>query len=200
MALSGGRTPVATVRDVAGRDLPWPLVHVFQVDERVAPDGHPDRNAGLLRDLADRTGLPAANLHLARVADLGAEAAARAYEETLRDVCGTPPVLDLVQLGLGDDGHTASLVPGEPVLEVRDREVAETGVYHGRRRVTLTLPAIDRARQILWIVTGGEKADAIRRLVAGDRSMPGGRVRRERAVLLVDAAAGRDLVEAEGGV
>ena len=193
VALSGGRTPAAALADLAVRDLAWERVHVFQVDERVAPDGHADRNAGALRDLAERAGLPAGNLHLMPVADLDPEAAARTYERTLQDTCGVPPVLDLVQLGLGDDGHTASLAPADPVLEVRDRDVAATGVFRGRRRVTLTFPAIDRAREILWIVTGAAKAAAVRRLVAGDLSIPAGRVRTGDATLLLDAAAGREI-------
>jgi len=193
VAFSGGRTPAATLAELAVREVRWSGVHVFQVDERVAPDNHPDRNAGLLRDFADRVGLPAANLHLVPVGALDAEAAARAYERDLRETCGRPPVLDLVQLGLGGDGHTASLVPGDPVLEVVDRDVAAMGTFHGRRRVTLTFPVIDRARSILWIVTGAEKADAVRRLVAGDPSIPAGRARRDRATLVLDRAAGGDV-------
>ena len=193
VAFSGGPTPAATLAELAQREVLWPRVHVFQVDERIAPDGHPDRNAGPLRDFADRVGLPAANLHLAPVGALDPEAAARAYERDLRETCGRPPVLDLVQLGLGGDGHTASLVPGDPVLEVEDRDVAATGIFNGRRRVTLTFPAIDRSRHLLWIVTGAEKADAIRRLVAGDPSIPAGRVRRDRARLVVDREGGGEL-------
>jgi 6-phosphogluconolactonase/glucosamine-6-phosphate isomerase/deaminase len=114
---------------------------------------------------------------------------ARRYEAILRDVAGTPPILDLVQLGLGEDGHTASLFPGEAALQAVDSEVAVTGFYKGRRRMTLTFPAIDRARYILWLVTGAGKAVALERLLAGDRSIPAGRVLRCRAVLLVDTAA-----------
>ena len=114
---------------------------------------------------------------------------ARRYEAILRRTAGTPPVLDLVQLGLGEDGHTASLFPGDVALGVIDRNVAVTGLHKGRRRMTLTFPAIDRARCILWLVTGSAKATALERLLAGDRSIPAGRVRSDRAVLLADAAA-----------
>ena len=117
------------------------------------------------------------------------EAAAARYAETLRELAGSPPRLDLVHLGLGPDGHTASLVPGDPVLDVADADVAITGVYQGRRRMTLTYPIIDRSARILWLVTGSEKAATLRRLAAGDRSIPAGRVCRDRALLLADRAA-----------
>src|SRR5262249_15133551 len=102
---------------------------------------------------------------------------------------GAPPVLDLVHLGLGPDGHTASLVPGDPVLAVTDADVALTGVYQGRRRMTLTYPALDRARRILWLVTGADKVTALAKLLAADPSVPAGRVRQDHAVVLADRAA-----------
>jgi 6-phosphogluconolactonase len=117
------------------------------------------------------------------------EAAAARYAATLREAAGSPPVLDLVHLGLGSDGHTASLVPGDPVLDVTDADVALTGVYQDRRRMTLTYPALDRGRRVLWLVTGGEKAGMLARLRAGDRSIPAGRVRADAALVLADAAA-----------
>jgi 6-phosphogluconolactonase len=116
--------------------------------------------------------------------------AAQEYAATLRAVAGDPPVRDLVHLGLGPDGHTASLVPGDAVLGVHSADVAPTaGTYQGRRRLTLTYPTIDRARQVLWVVTGAEKVDALRKLRAANPSIPGGRVRQERAVLLADRDA-----------
>jgi 6-phosphogluconolactonase len=191
-AVSGGRTPWQMLRALAGEPLPWKEIHVFQVDERVAPAGDPDRNLTHLREsLVARVGLPAANLHAMPVERDDLEAGAAAYARDLAAAAGG--VLDLVHLGLGPDGHTASLVPGDPVLEVRDADVAVTGPYAGRRRMTLTYPAIDRARRILWVVTGAEKAPVLPRLDAGDRSIPAGRVCADRARVLADVAAAAGL-------
>jgi 6-phosphogluconolactonase/glucosamine-6-phosphate isomerase/deaminase len=116
-------------------------------------------------------------------------AAAAFYAQTLRSITGSPPVLDLVHLGLGPDGHTASLVPGDPVLDVSNADVAVTGIYQGRQRMTLTYPVLNRSRLVLWLVTGGEKAGMLPRLQTGDISIPAGRVRAGRAVILADRAA-----------
>jgi len=194
LAVSGGRTPWLMLRALADQDVPWAGVHVVQVDERVAPAGHADRNlARLYESLVEHAPLRPGQVHAMPVElpDL-AEAAAR-YAATLRELAGTPPVLDLVHLGLGADGHTASLVPGDPVLAVDAADVASTGPYQGRRRLTLTYPIIDRARRILWVVTDGEKAAMLARLLDGDRSIPAGRVRRERALVLADSAAAAGL-------
>jgi 6-phosphogluconolactonase len=98
-------------------------------------------------------------------------------------------VLDLVHLGLGADGHTASLVPGDAALDVLDAEVALTAPYRGRRRMTLTFPVVDMARSVLWVVTGADKAAMLERLCKGDRSIPAGCVRQDRALLIADRAA-----------
>lgn len=191
LAVSGGHTPWVMLRRLAGEDVPWPGVDVFQVDERVAPEGDGDRNLTHLREsLLAAAPLPAAQLHAMPVADADLTRAAQAYAATLRAVCGDPPVLDLVHLGLGPDGHTASLVPGDAVLGVHAAAVAPTaGTYQGRRRLTLTYPTIDRARRILWVVTGAEKASALAQLRAANPSIPGGRVRQERAIVLADRDA-----------
>ena len=118
------------------------------------------------------------------------ETAAAQYALTLGQLAGSPPVLDLVHLGLGPDGHTASLVPGDPVLQVADADVALTGVYQGRRRMTLTYPMLNRARNVLWLVTGSEKAGMLARLQSGDLSIPAGRVRAGDALILADRGAG----------
>jgi 6-phosphogluconolactonase len=193
MALSGGRTPWAMLRALADEPMPWSDVHVVQVDERVAPAGHPDRNLTHLREsLLTHSPLRPEQIHAMPVESTDLEAAARRYALTLREIAGAPAVLDLAHLGLGPDGHTASLVPGDAVLEVTAADVALTGVYQGRRRMTLTYPMLNRARRIVWLVTGREKADMLARLQAGDESIPAGRIRRDQALALADreAAAG----------
>jgi len=117
------------------------------------------------------------------------EGASRRYALALEEIAGVPAVLDLVHLGLGPDGHTASLVPGDPVLDVTGADVALTDVYQGRRRMTLTYPVLNRARRIVWLVTGRDKADMLTRLYKGDDSIPAGRVRRDRALVLADREA-----------
>ncbi len=190
MAVSGGHTPWVMLRALAGQDVPWKGVHVMQVDERVAPAGDPDRNLTHLRkSLLSHAPLPPDQIHPMPVESADLEDAAAAYAKTLESVSGAPPVLDLVHLGLGPDGHTASLVPGDPVLSVTDRDVALTGLYMGRRRMTLTYPVLDRARRVLWLVTGAEKAPVFPRLTRGDPSIPAGRVRRDAALVLADRAA-----------
>ena len=180
VALSGGSTPWAMLDELRGLDVPWASVHVWQVDERVAPDGDPERNATRLLSLVD----PRATLRLMPVGDLGPEAAARAYAVEL------PERLDLVHLGLGADGHTASLVPGDPVLDVADVPVAATArPYQGHRRVTLTYPGLARARRVWWRVVGPDKAPALADLLAGDPGVPAGRVGRAGASVVADEAA-----------
>jgi 6-phosphogluconolactonase len=179
-AVSGGRTPWTMFADLAGK-LPWEKVTIFQVDERVAPDGDPDRNLTQLEQSLPPGG--AADVRAMPVWSEDLEAAAAMYADAL------PEQLDLVHLGLGPDGHTASLVPGDPVLDVTDRDVAVTGVYQERRRMTLTYPVLNRARQILWLVTGEDKVDALARLRAGDPSIPAGRISPAHAVVVADAAA-----------
>jgi 6-phosphogluconolactonase len=194
IAVSGGRTPWIMLRALAGERVPWGGVHVLQVDERVAPAGHADRNLTHLHEsLLDRVPIGAEQIHAMPVElpDLGAAAAA--YERLLRDLAGTPPELDLVHLGLGPDGHTASLVPGDPVLQVMDRDVAVTEPYQGRRRITLTYPTLNRARRVLWVVTGSDKTEMLRRLRGGDQSIPAGNIRREAALILADRTAAGSL-------
>lgn len=190
LALSGGRTPERFWRALARETVPWDRVDLVQVDERVAARDDPDRNwTGLERRLVAPASLPPERTHPMPVEAVDLAAAARSYADLLARLAGTPPVLDLVQLGLGADGHTASLVPGDPVLRVRDADVASTGPHAGRRRMTLTFPALDRARRVLWIVCGAAKADVLARLVAGDPALPASAVRRDRALLLADRAA-----------
>jgi 6-phosphogluconolactonase len=190
LAVSGGQTPWQMLRALAGHSVPWEAVHIVQVDERVAPAGDPDRNLTHLRDsLLAHAPLRPEQIHAMPVEEADLEAAAHSYARTLQEIAGSPPVLDLAHLGLGPDGHTASLVPGDPVLGVADRDVALTGVYQGRRRMTLTYPILNRARRILWLVTGAGKADMLPRLRDGDPTIPAGRVRSEQALVLADKAA-----------
>jgi len=190
LAVSGGRTPWIMLSELAKEDISWAGVHIFQVDERVAPEGDPDRNLTHLRESLLRSALlRPEQIHAMQVESADLEAAAMQYAIELGKVAGTPPVLDLVHLGLGPDGHTASLVPGDAVLDVTGADVAPTGIYQGRRRMTLTYPALDRARRVLWVVTGSEKKEMLRRLLDGDASIPAGRVRRAQAVVLADRAA-----------
>jgi len=190
MAISGGRTPWTMLRALADEQMPWASVHIVQVDERVAPDGDPDRNLTHLREslLAHRRLRPE-QVHAMPVESADLEVACRQYALTLEQIAGSPPVIDLAHLGLGPDGHTASLVPGDPVLDVTNADVAVTGPYQGRRRMTLTYPILNRSRRILWLVTGGEKADMLARLCAGDRSIPAGRIDQRQAVVLADHEA-----------
>ena len=201
MAVSGGQTPWQMLRLLAREAVPWEGVHVFQVDERVAPDGHPDRNLTHLHEsLLQHAPVRPEQIHAMLVESLDLVAAATQYALALREIGGTPPVLDLVHLGLGPDGHTASLVPGDPVLDVTDEDVAVTEAYQGRRRMTMTYPMLNRARRVLWVVTGREKGEMLRRLRDGDTSIPAGRVHREQALLLADrAAAGQLTAESKGG-
>jgi 6-phosphogluconolactonase len=190
MAVSGGHAPWQMLRALANEKVPWESVHVVQVDERVAPAGDPDRNLTHLREsLLEHAPLRAEQIHAMPVESADLEVAVKGYATTLREIAGSPPVLDLAHLGLGPDGHTASLVPGDPVLNITDADVALTGVYQNRRRMTLTYPMLNRARRILWLVTGGDKVDALARLRAGDTSIPGGRIQQHQAVLLADQAA-----------
>ena len=190
MAVSGGKTPWAMLRDLASEDIPWSQFHVFQVDERLADDGDPDRNLTHLHaSLLGNASIPPENIHAMPVTASEARQGAVEYEQTLATWCGIPPVLDLVHLGLGADGHTASLVPGDPALDCCDRDVAVTGVYQSRRRMTLTFPMLSRSRRVLWLATGAAKAPMIDRLLAGDATVPAGRVSQANAVLFIDAAA-----------
>jgi 6-phosphogluconolactonase len=187
-AVSGGHTPWEMFAHLADEDVPWDRVTIFQVDERVAPADDPDRNLAHLHD--SLAGAPARVRAMPVEAD-DLDAAAGEYALQL------PEQFDLIHLGLGPDGHTASLVPGDPVLDVADRLVAVTGhEYQGRRRMTLTYPALSRARQLLWLVTGTEKQHPLRLLLGGDRTIPAGRVGAGSSLILADAAAAEGLAEA----
>jgi 6-phosphogluconolactonase len=188
-AISGGESPIAMFRRLGELELPWPLIDTWQVDERIAPTGDPSRN----RTEQERALPPeiAPGIRWMPVDGGDLETAAVRFAETL------PERFDVVHLGLGADGHTASLVPGDPVLDVDDRAVAITGPYEGHRRMTLTYAALARAARVLWVVTGAEKREALRRLIDGDRSIPATRIPVVDQVVVTDLAPG-DGDRAEG--
>jgi 6-phosphogluconolactonase len=185
VAVSGGNTPTAMFGTLATLPVPWGAVHIWQVDERVAPDGDPDRN---LVDLqAALLSKVPATPHLFDVTNPDLDAAMSAYARDLQQSCGG--VLDVVHLGLGDDGHTASWPPGDPVVDVTDTDVARSLEYKGRVRLTLTVPAVNRAREIMFLVAGDDKARAVAALVDGAGTVPASHVRRDGTVVLLDEAA-----------
>lgn len=195
LALSGGSTPWRMLGFLDSGDLPWEAVELFQVDERVAPAGSEERNLTHLQaSLVCRVPVPGDQVHAMPVEAPDLDAAARAYAALLAARAGRPATLDVVHLGMGGDGHTASLVPGDAVLEVSDTDVAMTAApYQGCRRMTLTYPALNRARTVLWLLTGAGKAEMLRRLRDGDASIPAGRVSRDRAVVFADRDAAASL-------
>jgi len=179
-AVSGGHTPWAMFAELTQQEVPWDEVVIYQVDERVAPPGDPDRN---LTHLRQALGTAPAQVWPMPVNENDLEAAAAEYAASL------PRQFHLVHLGLGPDGHTASLVPGDPVLDVTDRLVALTRPYQGHVRMTLTYPALARADQILWLVTGSDKKGPLAKLLAGDTTIPAGRVEAAASLVMADRAA-----------
>ena len=190
LAVSGGHTPWQMLRHLASEELPWEAIYFAQVDERIAPTGHADRNLTHLQEsLAAQPRIGPRQILAMPVEADPLEAAAARYSASLQSISGVPATIDLAHLGLGPDGHTASLVPGDAVLKVADRDVALTSLYQGRRRMTLTYPMLNRARRVLWLVTGSSKREMLPRLLAGDTAIPAGRVRQDRAIVLADRDA-----------
>jgi 6-phosphogluconolactonase len=181
LAVSGGHTPRRMFAELATMDVPWSDTTVFQVDERVAPLDDEDRN---LRHLYEALGDAPVRVLAMPVEESDLAAAAAAYQRQL------PEAFDVVHLGMGPDGHTASLVPGDPVLDVSDRDVAVTAhPYQGRRRMTLTYAGLRRASQLVWLVTGEDKSDVVSQLLRGSAAIPAGRVVAGSSLVITDAAA-----------
>jgi 6-phosphogluconolactonase len=189
-AVSGGKTPWVMLRKLTGEDVPWEGIEIFQVDERIAPEGDPDRNMTHLREcLLGFAPISPERIHAMEVNNKDPEMASANYAGTIRQINGPKGLFDLIHLGLGPDGHTASLIPGDPVLNETNHDVAVTGIYQGRQRMTLTYPVINRARSILWLITGNEKSEMLQRLLDRDRSIPAGRISQENAMVLADREA-----------
>ncbi len=195
MALSGGRSPHAMLTAFAKADLPWAQVRIFQVDERAAPAGDAARNWVMIEDALLQAGGPSQAEHYPMPVESDDLArAATAYAKTLALIAGDPVVIDLVHLGLGDDGHTASLVPGDEALMMTDRDVAVTALYRGHRRMTLTFPALNRARERLWLATGADKVTMLARLRDSDHRIPAGKVSGDNTIIFTDVRPDHETV------
>ncbi len=195
MAVSGGKTPWLMLRALGQENVPWESMHIFQVDERIAPFSHPDRNLTHIQEcLLGNTLLNESQIYAMPVEGNDLEIAATSYEKTLCRIAGTPPIFDLVHLGLGSDGHTASLVPEDRVLEINDRDIAITDFYQGRQRMTLTFPIINRARNIVWVIAGADKSLMLKLLLDADSSIPAGQICQDNAFILADRAAATDIL------
>ncbi len=199
LALSGGSTPEPVFQALANHDLLWDKVTILQVDERLVPAGDPARNLEQQQSAFGHLGaswlpMPIDDLLAASVAPDAAARQASIMDRfcvELIELAGDPPILDVVHLGLGDDGHTASLVPGDPLLaEMRDY-VGTSELYNGSRRLSFTRPVLDRARMVVWLVSGSAKAEPLGRLLTGDMTIPAGLIRPAHSVVLADADATR---------
>lgn len=179
-AFSGGSTPWRMFELLAAMRMPWDATELYQVDERVAPDGDPERNLTHLLQCLEGISV---SINAMPVTSANLDAAAATYASQL------PTAFELVHLGLGVDGHTASLLPGDPLLDETRALVGITGTYQGHRRMSLTFPVLDAADQVLWLVAGSEKSSALEKLRAGDTSIPAGRVHPRRSLMIVDKAA-----------
>jgi len=189
VAFSGGSTPVRMFHYLVQQDIDWSRVEVFQVDERIAPAGDPARNLTALQQyLLNHIDIPHQQVHAMRVEAPDMDESLDSYASQLQAIAGSPPQLDIIHLGLGADGHTASLPPGDDVLN-SNRLVDICARFNGYRRMTLAYPALDQARSIIWLVTGADKKPMLERLLAGDPEIPAGRVSQRQAILVTDEAS-----------
>ncbi|HET6628625.1 MAG TPA: 6-phosphogluconolactonase [Woeseiaceae bacterium] len=190
LALSGGRGPHGLFEALAREKIDWRRVHLFQVDERAAPLESPERNfRAIVSLLVDRVSIPCEQLYPMPVAGKDLEAGAADYAATLERVLGAGRVLDLVHLGLGEDGHTASLLPGDPACE-SGAPVIVSREHEGFRRLSLNYQLLSGARQRCWFVTGAAKSEVLMRALDGDPGIPAGRIERQGTWFFVDQAAG----------
>lgn len=188
VAFSGGHTPADMLPVLAVAPLNWAAVDIFQVDERIVGVDDERRNLRALRAAFGNPGPAAARIHGMPVDDGPHERAAEDYEESLNTIAGTPATLDVVHLGLGVDGHTASLFPGDAALKAT-ADVAVSGPYDGLERMTLTIDVLNRARMRVWLVTGAAKRAIVRRLVDDDPALVAHRIRRDHSILVLDRDA-----------
>ena len=188
-AMSGGTTPWKVLRQLADTTLTWEAIELFQVDERIAPAGDPQRNLTKINEnLLNPIAPLQAQVHAIPVELSPPESAAEKYAQSLRERCGNPPILDLIHLGLGEDGHTASLLPGDPARKSL-APVTVTMQYQSLRRITMTYPTLNAARQRLWIITGARKRSMLERLYHDDSRIPAGLVERRNSIILADKEA-----------
>lgn len=186
-AISGGRTPWEMLKFLSKEKLAWEKIFIFQVDERIAPDGHPDRNLTQFFKTMEGSGLMTrVNVFPMPVTQENLEEACMEYSETIAQVKGGAP-FDLIHLGMGADGHTASLVPNDPICEVKDKDIAiTTNLYQGRLRMSVTYPFIAKAKEIMWVITGEEKREMYHRFLDGDETIPAGIISKDNAVVFTD--------------
>lgn len=208
IALSGGNTPKPLYQALVLADIDWSRLHVFWGDERYVPSDHPESNEKMARQAwLNHVPLPPENIHpvLTHLADPADSA--QQYEATIHQVCGTTsgqfPAFDLILLGIGDDGHTASLFPHTPSLEVRDRLIT-VGEKSGQTRITFTYPLINNAHNVLFVLAGESKRPALKEIFAANSDFhqypafavcPQGNL-----IWMMDQAAGEGLLGLEGGL
>jgi 6-phosphogluconolactonase len=201
IALAGGGTPKPLYEAIASQDLPWDKIHVFWGDERYVPADHPDSNEGMARRAwLDQVAMPSTNIHPMPTDEADPAVAAQKYEQQLQEFfqlqVGEFPALDVVLLGIGDDGHTASLFPHTQALTVRDRLIT-VGNKDGQPRLTFTAPLINRARAVVFLVTGANKQNALAHILTptGDETTYPARLIQPQGKLwwLLDRAAAENL-------
>ena len=189
IAFSGGTTPAAMFQHLSAMRLDWGRIHIFQVDERIAPPGDAARNSTEFQKLLlERVPLPVAQFHPMPVEAGDLQKAAMDYAAELRTIMGDPPQIDILHLGIGADGHTASLLVGDDVYQ-RKSDVIVSAELGGYRRMTLNFQVLNNAQHIVWLITGSSKRKMLKRMLEKDEDIPAGRVSQANAVVVADSAA-----------